>query len=204
MSSLLLPDNSYNLLQVGSTRISQTVPAWRSSTLVALSLVVGATSAGAVTQVSAFGSIQSPIIVAAGGGVGAAKKPQRNSPTTVLPHVPSRSDKDVVTWVKEHSGLTWEQLAKAFGVSRRAVHLWASGGHMNAQNAEVLRDLEATIRATGEQDPARVRAALTTKQSNGFSPLEQLRLQATSDADQISRTPHRPIELLDSSHVSEA
>ena len=41
------------------------------------------------------------------------------------------ADADELRWLKAHSGLTWEQLGKAFGVSRRAVHLWANGGRMN-------------------------------------------------------------------------
>ena len=52
----------------------------------------------------------------------------------------SRSDREEITWVKEHSGLTWDQLGKVFGVSRRAVHMWANGGRLNESNARRLRE----------------------------------------------------------------
>ena len=43
-------------------------------------------------------------------------------------------------------GLTWDQLARLFGVSRRAVHFWASGKPMNAGNEERLhRVLEIVL-----------------------------------------------------------
>lgn len=32
-----------------------------------------------------------------------------------------------VTWAKEHSGRTWEQLAEAIGCSHAALSLWGSG-----------------------------------------------------------------------------
>ena len=36
------------------------------------------------------------------------------------------------------SGLTWEQLAKLFNVSRRSLHFWASGQPLSRFNEEVL------------------------------------------------------------------
>lgn len=40
--------------------------------------------------------------------------------------------------VRERAGLTWDQIARLFGVSRRSVHLWAGGGRMTAANEESL------------------------------------------------------------------
>lgn len=71
-----------------------------------------------------------------------------------------RSDQEEVVWVKENSGLTWDQLGKVFGVSRRAVHLWASGGRMNEANAEVLRRFAAEVAAHRGGTPEQTRAAL--------------------------------------------
>lgn len=71
-----------------------------------------------------------------------------------------RSDQDEVLWVKERSGLTWDQLGKVFGVSRRAVHLWANGGRMNETNAEVLRRFAAEVAAHEGGSPEQTRAAL--------------------------------------------
>jgi DNA-binding transcriptional regulator YiaG len=44
------------------------------------------------------------------------------------------------------SGLTWEQLAKLFNVSRRSLHFWASGQPLSRFNEEHLNRLLGTIR----------------------------------------------------------
>ena len=44
------------------------------------------------------------------------------------------------------TGLTWDALARVFGVSRRAVHLWANGGRMKDANARQLAGLLAQAR----------------------------------------------------------
>ena len=44
------------------------------------------------------------------------------------------------------SGLTWEQLAKLFNVSRRSLHFWASGQPLSPSNEENLNRLLGTIR----------------------------------------------------------
>jgi DNA-binding transcriptional regulator YiaG len=45
------------------------------------------------------------------------------------------------------TGMTWDALARVFGVSRRAVHLWANGGRMKDANARQLLGLLAQVRA---------------------------------------------------------
>ena len=45
------------------------------------------------------------------------------------------------------TGMTWDALARVFGVSRRAVHLWANGGRMKDANARQLLGLLAQARA---------------------------------------------------------
>jgi transcriptional regulator with XRE-family HTH domain len=75
----------------------------------------------------------------------------------VSPASTARSIRDT----KQRSGLTWDQLASIFGVSRRAIHGWASGARMNAQNAEalaLLRETLAAIEVPG--DPGSTRTAL--------------------------------------------
>jgi hypothetical protein len=46
---------------------------------------------------------------------------------------------------KEQTALTWDQIARLFGVSRRAVHHWAVGGKMNSVNVEMLSHLESYL-----------------------------------------------------------
>ncbi len=48
--------------------------------------------------------------------------------------------------LKKLSGLTWEQLAKLFNVSRRSLHFWASGQPISRFNQESLYRLLETLR----------------------------------------------------------
>ena len=78
---------------------------------------------------------------------------------SVPTHVPHRfddprSESDEVRWLHEQSGLTWEQLGRLFGVSRRTVHLWANGSGMNASNREALYELVALVRSVQGETPA--------------------------------------------------
>lgn len=47
--------------------------------------------------------------------------------------------------LRKLSGLTWEQLAKLFNVSRRSLHFWASGQPLSRFNEENLNRLLSTI-----------------------------------------------------------
>lgn len=50
-----------------------------------------------------------------------------------------------ISFLKEQTGLTWDQIARLFGVSRRAVFHWAVGGKMNSFNIETLGYLETNL-----------------------------------------------------------
>ncbi|MFI5930894.1 hypothetical protein [Actinoplanes sp. NPDC051494] len=104
-----------------------------------------------------------------------------------------------VKWLHEASGLTWDQLGRLFGVSRRAVHLWASGGRMNAVNAETLGRLVALLRAI-PGGPDERRAALLAPSAEGPSIVDQFRARHRSGARDISGTPFSPQELLGARH----
>lgn len=107
---------------------------------------------------------------------------------------------DEVRWLHEASGLTWEQLGRVFGVSRRAVHLWANGGRMNATNAELLGQLVAVVRELPGGTADERRGALLAPGADGSSVVDQLRARNRSDARDVSGTPFRPDELLGARH----
>jgi DNA-binding transcriptional regulator YiaG len=48
--------------------------------------------------------------------------------------LPGRSTQQAVNELRKLSGLTWEQLATLFNVSRRSVHFWASGQSLTSAN----------------------------------------------------------------------
>ncbi len=72
------------------------------------------------------------------------------------------------------SGLSWEQLARLFGVSRRAAHLWAAGNQMSAANEEHLYRCLAVLRRADRGGSAFNRAALFRANQDAVSPFDLL------------------------------
>jgi transcriptional regulator with XRE-family HTH domain len=62
------------------------------------------------------------------------------------PVTPS-SPQEMVRWLYEESGLTWDQLARTLGVSRRSVHAWSGGQRVSGRNLERLSNVYSTIYA---------------------------------------------------------
>lgn len=119
----------------------------------------------------------------------------RPGPAVVAP-VRVRRDGDEVRWLHETSGLTWEQLGRVFGVSRRAVHLWATGARMNAANVEALFGLVDLVRAASGSTSDERRAWLLRPGSDGRSALDRVR-DARLGSFQINRSVLRAIDTID-------
>ena len=79
-----------------------------------------------------------------------------------------------VRGLKSRSGLSWQQLADAFGVSRRSLHFWANGGNMATASAQRLEALTQIVDGHAPAEPAAVRAALISSRASGRSQLEEL------------------------------
>ena len=86
------------------------------------------------------------------------------------------------------SGLTWEQIARYFGVSRRAVHLWASGGRMTASNEELLVHLVRAVDSVKHFAPSDRRQALLSSGS-GLNLVDTERATRSSRETDINRSP---------------
>lgn len=84
-------------------------------------------------------------------------------------------DRDLVHWVKDNSGLTWDQLSRVFGVSRRAVHMWATGSRISAAKAELLRQFAAEVQRVAGATPDETRAALLASSATHRSIVDQYR-----------------------------
>jgi hypothetical protein len=98
----------------------------------------------------------------------------------------------------EDSGLTWEQLARMFGVSRRSVHMWATGGRMNATNAEMLmRFVDLLDSMQCELDERR--AALLAIGGDGASAIDNFRRRHTNIDKRFDSIP-KPGTLLGALH----
>lgn len=106
--------------------------------------------------------------------------------------VRGRSTASVLAETREASGLTWEQIAKYFGVSRRAVHLWASGGRMTASNEELLAHMVRAVEAVKHLAPADRRQALLASDS-GLNIIDTERARRSSRETDINRPPRTGI-----------
>lgn len=112
--------------------------------------------------------------------------------------VPTQAEE--IQWLHDASGLTWEQLGRVFGVSRRAVHLWANGGRMNGTNAELLGQLVGLVRALPAGNADERRAALLAPSLEGPSLVDQFRARHQVGSHDITGSPFRPEELLGALH----
>jgi DNA-binding transcriptional regulator YiaG len=107
------------------------------------------------------------------------------------------SERDDVRWIHEASGLTWDQMGRLFGVSRRTVHLWANGSGMNAANSEALYELVALVRSVGGATSAERRVALLRPDEHSQSALDRFRQNRHSAAEPINLPPWRAQDALD-------
>lgn len=81
------------------------------------------------------------------------------------------------------SGLTWDQLARLLGVSRRSLHFWASGKPMTPRHEERLQRLLAVIGTIDRGSASATRAALLGPGGDGLIPFDLL---AAGDYDRVS------------------
>jgi transcriptional regulator with XRE-family HTH domain len=77
--------------------------------------------------------------------------------------------------LRRRSGLTWQELADALGVSRRAVHLWVNGGGVSTWHIRMIDHLTGLVSELAADDPAVTRERLLAPQPSGFSLLAEFR-----------------------------
>ncbi len=112
----------------------------------------------------------------------------------------SPSTGEIVRWLHTSSGLTWDQLGRLFGVSRRSVHMWANGARMNATNVETLHEIAAFIREHGDSSPEDVRNAVLSPGIDGISFADQLRSRRNGGSRDVSGPRHSPDFYLGARH----
>lgn len=101
---------------------------------------------------------------------------------------PPVTSAELVARVRDDSGLTWDQLARYFGVSRRAVHLWAAGGRMSASNEELLMHLVDIVETLADRSPEARRQTLLS-QASGLNIVDTERARRSSNRSDINRSP---------------
>ena len=86
------------------------------------------------------------------------------NPSSALPGVTSLEESTSVGAeifeIRRISGLTWDELASVFGVSRRSLHHWANGKPINAANEDRVRRVLATLQRIDRGEAHKNRALL--------------------------------------------
>lgn len=95
--------------------------------------------------------------------------------------IENEATRKAVSELRRISGLTWEQLAGLFGVSRRSVHFWASGKPLNATNHERLMRVLDVVRDAYRGTAPRTRTALLDARE-GTTAFEMLATQRFREA----------------------
>lgn len=134
-----------------------------------------------------------------------------------VPGRASETTRQAVLEVRRVSGLTWEQLADLFSVSRRSVHAWASGKPLSASNENRLMRVLEIVRLA-DRGNARTNRSAFLEVRQGTSTIELLAAEKYSEARsrlgvgtgrrhlvlgplsanaEAARTPPKPEELVD-------
>jgi hypothetical protein len=103
-----------------------------------------------------------------------------------------RSTSDIVRELHAKSGLTWEQLGRLVGVSRRAVHLWATGGRINARHLELVMHLHDIVDALPSTEAAERRMLIFAPRHGQPSIFDAFLRQRASEDGVVSGTPFYP------------
>lgn len=166
-----------------------------------ISLAMIATMFGPITATTAVASGQSPLpFVMHDRGqtatpkvvIGGSRERRSNASARSI----VASDQEAISRLHEASGLTWDQLAKAFGVSRRTLHLWAAGARLNAANSERLhRVLSEVERLPGTTADER-RTALLWNSADGVSIYDRWRIELDESRTNVNRSPWSTADLL--------
>lgn len=114
---------------------------------------------------------------------------------------------EAVKWLHSESGLTWEQLARLFGVSRRTVHLWATGGRMNSHHFALLNEVTQIIQGLPVSTAQERRELLLLPSTRARSLYDRLRDRLSSDYveanyDDINAAVREALTRLDGSTTS--
>jgi len=102
--------------------------------------------------------------------------------------------------LRQTTGLTSDQTARLFNVSRRSVHLWLAGGRMSAANEERLLDVVKLVDSFPAETRDQRRHLLLQSGSDGRSALDAYRALSASANTDINRT----LELFGAPEINES
>ena len=86
----------------------------------------------------------------------------------------SQAPSAAILELRRVSGLTWDQLARLFGITRRSLHFWASGKPLTPAHEERLHRLLATVRRLDRGSAHENRTLLLGVHDDGCIPFDLL------------------------------
>jgi transcriptional regulator with XRE-family HTH domain len=121
--------------------------------------------------------------------------PDASTETEVVQTALTEIGRKALHELRKLTGLTWEQLAELFKVSRRSLHLWASGEPMSCRNEERLYRLLGTIRYIDRGSASMNRSILLSPCSDGTLPFDLLTEGRYNEVQELlgpGNAPRRP------------
>lgn len=103
---------------------------------------------------------------------------------------PNEATRQAVHELRRCSGLTWDQMAELFSVSRRSLHFWASGRPIAREHEAALHEVLDIVRSVHRGDARRTRSALMSVEA-GESPLAMLAAGRRHEARARLQTLHQ-------------
>lgn len=149
-----------------------------------------------------------------------APLPAASTAAGPVPRPQGGTVQQAIAELRSLSGLTWEQMARLLGVSRRSVHFWASGEPVRASHQERVQRLLAVLRQVDRGSATENRTLLLNACADGTLPFDILAdgrfeealelmkkgpgrtrpvLTPLSSEEQLARTPTPPEQLVDAS-----
>ena len=152
-----------------ATTLRDTANAYTPETVLIATNLTGSATANAYAQ----GSMAMPTVIAR------CSERTTAGPPGQIKHAPAESTEstaEAVMEIRRRSGLTWEELADLFDVSRRSVHNWANGKAVRAGHDRTIRKMLAAVRRLDRSDRGAARALLLTAHgATGISTLDLLK-----------------------------
>jgi DNA-binding transcriptional regulator YiaG len=104
------------------------------------------------------------------------------SPARLALEAATETTGEAILEIRRRSGLTWEELADLFDVSRRSVHHWASGKAVTAEHDRQIRRTLAVVRQLDQGGAEHTRALLVSPRADGQIVLDLVKSGAFAEA----------------------
>ena len=114
-----------------------------------------------------------------------------SGPIRGVPISKVQTSSEAIHEIRRLSGLTWDELADLFAVSRRSLHHWANGKTLTVRHEQQIRKVLTVLRLHTDGSARNLRAWLVSADSSGLSALDRLK-EGAFDTLMRGATP-RPI-----------